>query len=94
VRAVAVLLAVAIVANFGQAMAASETRMPQFTTLDSCALKGRGVTLAGSDVCFKVTGGVYFEQSWGNAVGGDGTGLGKVIVVTPDDVTTIPMKRP
>ena len=66
---------------------------PVFTTLDACALKGRGFDI-GDGVCLKVTGGVYFQQSWGNATGGNGGASGgQPIVVTPDDTYTLPSPR-
>ena len=88
------VLAFCLLASVAPVLAA-EAPAPtqQFTTLDSCALKGRGFNVAGSDVCLKVTGGVSYWQTWGNAVGGDGSDRGQVIVTTPAGPSTIPAPR-
>ena len=90
-----VLAAMAVVLAVAPALAAGPKPLPQpqFTTLDSCALKGRGLTIAEGNVCLEITGGVSYYQSWGNAYGGQGTNEGLVIVTTPAGVSTIPAPR-
>ncbi|MGN6102910.1 MAG: hypothetical protein ACTHOR_17365 [Devosia sp.] len=90
IAAVLVLAAVLPAAAAEQKKPASST----FTTLNSCALKGRGFEI-GDGVCLKVTGGVYVQQSFGNAVGGTEWGEpgGLPIVNTPAGTYTIPVPR-
>lgn len=91
-----ILLALALVAPAEGAAPHKPTAAgePAFTKLDACALEGRGFAIAGGNVCLKVTGGVYFQQSWGNSTGGNGAASGgQPIVVTPDDTYTIPAPR-
>jgi len=62
-----------------------------FTNLDSCALLGRGFDVGGG-VCLKVTGGVSYTQTFGNAVGGFNNGPGGMpIVTTPAGTYSIPV---
>ncbi|MDR3471547.1 MAG: hypothetical protein P4M09_07630 [Devosia sp.] len=73
---------------------AAAPKQPVMTTLDACSLKGRGFAIADGNACLKITGGVTYWQSWGNAVGGQGTGEGETIVVTPAGNSTVPVPRP
>ena len=92
-----VLAVVVLVAGVGPALAGAHGKpaASDFTTLDRCAAEGRGVPLGDDGVCLKVTGGVTYWQSWGNAVGGtdDGEPGGMPIVTTPAGTYTIPAPR-
>ena len=88
----AIFVMLGVIGLVGPAVA-GEHKAPQFTTLDACALKGRGIPLADGKVCLEVTGGINYWQSWGNAEGGQGTGIGETIVTTPAGTSTIPIPR-
>jgi hypothetical protein len=87
------LAALAALSLAGPAVAATTKSTPSFTSLDTCALEGRGVAI-GNGACLRITGGVSFTESWGNAVGGFGEAPGgRPIVTTPAGTYTIPEPR-
>ena len=93
-----VLFAAVAAVGGGSAVSAAPVKasapVPAFTSIDPCALNGGGVLLGDSGTCLKITGGVSFTQSWGNASGGylDAPG-GQPIVTTPSGTYTIPAPR-
>ena len=88
----AVLVLVGLLAMGATAYAHDKpATVPQFTSLDRCALQGRGVALPDSDVCLKVTGGIYYSQSWSNgSLGGVDAVDGMTIVDTPAGKYAVP----
>jgi len=91
--AVAMLAVAALAGPVLAAGASKPAPAPTFTSLDKCALEGRGVTI-GDGTCLRITGGVSFTQSWGNVVGGYGEAPGgQPIVTTPAGTYTIPEPR-
>ena len=81
------------VASGGALASDHKGKASEFTTIDPCALKGRGFEIGETGTCLKITGGVSYWQSWGNSTGGDGEPGGLTIVNTPAGAYTIPAPR-
>jgi hypothetical protein len=84
-----VVMAVLVLAG---ATYASDRQKILGTTLDACDLQGRGLTIATTHACVRITGGVSFTEAWGNYKTDDyGYPInGQKLVTTPGGVFTIP----